>query len=127
MANKYDPNQVPQHIKTNSLQRRAKPLQFFTQFLSDIIKDSTTKESIVLWQTKVSYYPWYAEDALYCIAHVLKQPPPDLASIITKYGWIGFSDNQPISKQEQAITWLQQTQENLQSIWNQRNTLDVDG
>ena len=75
-------------ILNTSEKRRADPLPFFVQFLSDIWKDNTPAEAESLWRIKAEHYPWYADDALFCVNAVLAEPPVDLVELMQRDGWL---------------------------------------
>lgn len=129
----FDGRKILESIRAESARRRAAPLDFFCVFLRDIWLDNTPEEALRQWQNIVAHFPWYADDALYCLNAVIAQPPPNLEDILSECGWIELvhppkSDDNDNGQQGQSevrpytfdelVEWLVQLREQYQAVFN---------
>ena len=113
---------IYESIKTTSRQRRIAPLEFFKEFLSDIWMDNTEEEAFQQWRVKVEHYPWYADDALYCLDAVIANPPDNLVEIMQQHGWIMLYHESEDSVEPYAfdeyLEWLKQMRDRFRAIYD---------
>ncbi|HVA88533.1 MAG TPA: hypothetical protein VNL71_01700 [Chloroflexota bacterium] len=82
----FDPYNDPsfwQEVQAESEARRAHPRVFAAEALESIFADAADQEEALgAWRRKVARFPWWAEDALYCIDAVLAgdEPLDDIAA-----------------------------------------------
>jgi len=81
----FDPYNDPsfwQEVQAESESRRAHPRIFAAEALESIFADASDEEALGAWRRRVARFPWWAEDALYCIDAVLAgdEPLDDLAA-----------------------------------------------
>ena len=88
-------------------QHRSQPLAFFDRLLQEIWRDRSAEEAAREWARLCRDARWYAEDALWCIAYVLADPPRDLVERMQEHGWIKL-DHGPRSDtpMKQYLDWL---------------------
>ncbi len=125
MANSWAPDgkALLDTIKSDSRKRRAAPIEFFRVFLRDQFKDNTYEEAKSLWSDKAEHFPWYADDALYCISAVIENPPRNLVEIMQEEGWLMLShdgetgDSRPFSESE-YLDWLKNMYTDFKSVYD---------
>jgi len=111
-------------IREDSSKRRAEPIEFFKKFLSDIWMDNSEEQAIQQWEVKVNQFPWYAEDALYCLSTVIDNPPPNLIELMEEYGWIVLyhepddSGNETRYTYEDYLEWLKHIKSKFRAIYD---------
>ncbi len=79
---------ILEQIEETSNRRRNAPLEFFCEFLDEIWKDNTEEEALQQWKAKVEYFPWYADDALFCLDAIIQNPPANLIELMQEHGWL---------------------------------------
>jgi len=104
-------DELLQQIKVTSKKRRRNPQEFFCDFLSGIWKDNTDEEAMVQWKVKVEQFPWYADDAIYCMEEIISNPPKNLIELLKKHGWIylyheEILPDEPEYTDEEYIQWV---------------------
>ncbi|MGH2411367.1 MAG: hypothetical protein ACRDGS_13525, partial [Chloroflexota bacterium] len=75
----FDPYNDPsfwQEVQAESETRRAHPREFAAEALESIFADASDEEALGAWRRKVAQFPWWAEDALYCIDAILAADEP---------------------------------------------------
>ncbi len=111
-------------IREDSKQRRTTPIEFFKQFLSDIWIDNTQEEAMQQWTVKVQQFPWYADDALYCLEKVIENPPDNLIDLMEEYGWIIMYHepdelgNETPYTYEEYLEYLKQMRDKFRKIYD---------
>ena len=124
-ADWFDAEGMLADIRAESARRRAAPLSFFAQFLSDIWKGSTPEEADYSWRVKVEHYPWYADDALYCLNAVLADPPDDLLDIMREHGWLSLEhemDAQGVERPysfDDVVDWLRDMRDRYRTVYEE--------
>jgi hypothetical protein len=122
-ADWFNAEDMLDNIRAESARRRAAPLDFFAQFLSDIWKGSTPEEAGYLWRVKVEHYPWYADDALYCLNAVLADPPDNLLDIMREHGWLALEhemDAQGVERPYsfgEVVDWLRNMRDEYRAVY----------
>lgn len=117
-----DGENMLKRIEKKSKERRDKPLDFFCDFLSSIWMDNTPEEALVQWKVKVEQFPWYADDALYCINAVIDNPPDNLVALMDEHGWLYLChedtpEETPFTYDE-YLEWLKQLSKQYQEIYD---------
>ncbi|HYH05358.1 MAG TPA: hypothetical protein VEC37_19870, partial [Bacillota bacterium] len=120
--NWFNGENILKNIKEDSKKRRANPLACFCDFLEAIWMDNTAEEALFQWKVKVEQFPWYADDALYCINEVTNNPPLNLIELMQKHGWLYLchqeSPNEEPFTYEEYLEWLKKLHDQYQAIYD---------
>jgi len=107
--NEFSGEDMLRQIRERSKEKRSNPLEGFRDFLRDIWQDNTEDEARRQWQVKVDNFPWWAEDALYCMDWVYAHPPDNLVELIQQDGWITLETDDELTAEpdrQAYLAWL---------------------
>lgn len=116
---------IMKYIKELSQHKRAAPLECFITFLHDICRDNTEEEALSQWKVKVEQFPWYADDALFCMDWVIENPPEDLRQLLEQHGWIPlYHEDEETGEMvdytpAETLDWLRTLRDQYKAIYTQ--------
>lgn len=120
--NIFDGDELLKSIKEDSKKRRENPIDFFCEFLRGFWMDNTSEEAMFQWKEHVREFPWYADDALYCINEIIMSPPDNLIELVQQNGWL-YLDHETYNEIipytfKEYINWIKQMKDEFQEIYN---------
>lgn len=100
-------------VQRESDARRATPLPFAVEAVEDLFRHESDKErGFVRWQRKLEQSIWWADDAIYCLEHVIANAPPDLGETLREHGiniWVQGPDGEMIGSPQDHVDWLRKS------------------
>jgi hypothetical protein len=121
MSDSFDGEKILISIKNDAERARETPLIYFKEFLRSAWMDNTEDEAKMFWHSRVSHFPWYAENCLYAMYWVVKNPPVDIIDILYNDGWIILSHDDeaetPFTDLE-YVDWLKKMYSEFKNIYD---------
>ncbi len=104
-----DDDQLQAKIQAESQKRRSDPLAGLATFLQDFWTENTEEEVRQMWKHRASTAPQFAEDMLYCLDAVIRNPPAELEQFIREEGGVFLYHDDgtaTLYSDAEALDWL---------------------